>query len=282
VAAKEGDRRARDHVVLENLGLVRAIAARYRDLGLPFEDLVQEGTVGLLQAIDDYRPERAVAFSTYAFWHIRRAITRALTNEGRLVRLPRQVIERRRAVLRAWSALAAGNGHAPSPAEIAAATGLPLPSVEELLALPAPLVSLDEPVGDTGLTMAELLADVSAADPEAEAVAHERGQVLAEALSHLSERKRAVIAAHFGLDGPSQSLQEVGHELRLSAQRTRELEQEALFELDAALRPRRTNTEGGTRDDDRRNTRNRRRPRHPAARRVRTGPGGRRRLAGRC
>jgi RNA polymerase sigma factor (sigma-70 family) len=282
LAAQLGDRDARDRVVLENLGFVRALAGRYRDLGLPFEDLVQEGVVGLLQAIDDYRADRAAAFSTYAFWHIRRAMTRALTNEGRLVRLPRQVVERRRAVLRAWSALAAGNGHAPSPGEIGEATGLSTAAVEELLALPAPMVSLDEPIRDTGLTMAELFADLSAADPEVEAVAHERGAVLAEALAGLSERKRAVIAAHFGLDGPSRSLQQVGHELRLSAQRTRELEQEALFELDAALRRRpgspRRRYEGGGRNDDRQAERSRRN-RRSARGRVRTCPRRRRRLA---
>jgi RNA polymerase nonessential primary-like sigma factor len=252
---------------------------------------VQEGVVGLLQAIDDYQADRAAAFSTYAFWHIRRAITRALTNDGRLVRLPRQVVERRRAVLRAWSALAAGNGHAPSPAEIGAATGLSSAAVQELLALPAPMVSLDEPIRDTGLTMAELLADVSAADPEVEAVAHERGAVLAEALAGLSARKRAVIAAHFGLEGPSRSLQQVGHELRLSAQRTRELEQEALFELDAALRKRppapvpdrrpggsRRRYEGGGRNVDRQSERGRRAARRSTSGRLRTRPRRRRRL----
>jgi DNA-directed RNA polymerase sigma subunit (sigma70/sigma32) len=207
------------------------------------------------------------------------------------VRLPRQVVERRRAALRAWSALAAGNGHAPSPAEIGEATGLSTAAVEELLALPAPMVSLDQPIGDTGLTMAELLADVSAADPEVEAVAHERGAVLAQALAGLSERKRAVITAHFGLDGPSRSLQQVGQELRLSAQRTRELEQEALFELDAALRRRpqavpgrkpgssRRPYEGGGRNDDYQAQRILRATRRSTSGRLRTRPRRRRRLA---
>ena len=223
-AARAGDPDAREQVVKRNLGLVMAVAARYRGLGLPAEDLVQEGSIGLLEALDDFDETREAAFRTYAFWHIRRAMTRALTNAGRLVRLPRHVVERRRAVMRAWARLAMEQGRVPSVDEITAATGFTVAVVEQALTLPSPLISLDETVGDGGWTMGTVLADVAALDPED------------EALAGLSDRKRAVIAAHFGLDGDERSLQQVGAELHLSAQRARELEQEALFELEATLR----------------------------------------------
>jgi RNA polymerase sigma factor (sigma-70 family) len=235
-AARQGDRRARDEVVRRNLGFVRGVASRYRDLGLPFEDLVQEGVVGLLEAIETYEPRRDTALSTYAFWHVRRAITHALTNEARLVRLPRRVVERRRAALRAWSRLAGANGHTPTNGEIAAATGLSVAAVDELQTLPAAVLNFDEPRSESGLTMADVLADTSAADPELEAITHERGRELVQAIQALSPRERVVIASHFGLGGPPRSLQDVAEELHLSAQRAREIEQEALHELDAALR----------------------------------------------
>jgi len=242
-AARRGDRRARDELVARHLGLVKYVAARYRDLGLPFEDLAQEGTVGLLEAIDSYEPERGAAFAAYAFWHIRRAITRALTNEARLVRLPRQVVERRRAALRAWSELAGANGHMPTNGEIAAATGLSVAAVDELQRLPAPVLSFDEPRRGNGLTIADVLADRSARDPESEALAHERGRLLAQAIGRLSSREQLIVAAHFGLDGSPRSLQDVANELHLSPQRVREIEQEALCELAVALRLPKSGTE---------------------------------------
>ena len=119
--ARRGDHVARTELVEEHMGLVRSVAFRYRDLGLPMEDLVQEGAIGLLTAIDDYDSSRGASFSTYAFWRVRAAVTHALTAHGQLLRLPRPVLERRRHVIQARERLAAA-GHEPSLTELAKAT----------------------------------------------------------------------------------------------------------------------------------------------------------------
>ena len=136
-AAQRGDRTARDELVTSNLGLVRSVAARYRDLGLPFDDLVQEGAIGLLDAIDHYDPGRGASFESYSRFRIRRAIRNALTDKARLIRLPKQVVERRRAIERAEARLtAAAAGRTPSPAEIASVTGLSVAAVRRRAARP--------------------------------------------------------------------------------------------------------------------------------------------------
>ena len=115
-AAQRGDRAARDQLVTSNLGLVRSVAARYRDLGLPFDDLVQEGAIGLLDAIDHYDPGRGASFESYCRFRIRRAIKNALTDKARVIRLPKQLVERRRAIERAEAQLAAAAaGRTPAP-----------------------------------------------------------------------------------------------------------------------------------------------------------------------
>ena len=124
-AAQAGDRGAREQLVTSSLGLVRSVASRYRDLGLPFDDLVQEGALGLLDAIDHYDPDRGACFETYSRFRIRRAIRNALTEKSRLIRLPKQVVERRRAIERAEARLTAAAGRTATTAEIAALTGLP-------------------------------------------------------------------------------------------------------------------------------------------------------------
>ena len=132
-AAQRGDR-TRDELVTLNLGLVRSTAARYRDLGLPYDDLVQEGAIGLLDAIDQFESGRGASFESYSRFRIRRAIRNALTDKARLIRLPKQVVERRRAIERAEARLtAAAAGRTPSPAEIASVTGLSVASVKDAL-----------------------------------------------------------------------------------------------------------------------------------------------------
>lgn len=234
-AARAGELRAQEQLLARHVALVRAVAARYRGLGLPVEDLVQEGSVGLLEAIRQFDNGREADFPAFALGYIRCAITRALADEARLVRLPRQVVERRRAVLRAWSTLATHHGGNPSVGDLVAASGLDAASVEALLALPAS-ISLDEPLGIEGLALAGALADVDVPVPAHDALEPERQLALAKALGELSDRKRAVIAAHFGLDGDPRPPQQIGVELGLSPKGMRELEREALRELDDALR----------------------------------------------
>jgi RNA polymerase primary sigma factor len=229
--AKEGDRRAREQLIAKYAGLVRGMATRYGGLGLAFEDMLQEGAIGLLEAIDSFDTTRGASFETFARWHIRHAVTDALTRQARLVRLPKRVVERRRAVAKAASELTARTGRAPTPAEITAETGLPVDSIEAIQALPATTASLDQPVGGDGATILELVEDPTSIDPEAEALALDRADVIGEALERLPERERQVIEHRFGFKGPALSLVEVSRELHLCPQRTRSLEQTALFRL---------------------------------------------------
>ena len=236
-AAQRGEERARRRLVELHGGLVRSVAFRYRDLGLPLEDLVQEGSIGLLEAIDRFDPARGASFATYARWRVRRAITHALTNNGRLVRLPKGVIERQRAVARLRARLHARTGRDPAPDEIAAATGLSVAAVAEALAAREEPASLDAPAAEGGVALQALVADPAAPQPEAETLEHERSELVADAVAHLPPRQRRVIEAHFGLGHDERSLVELADELELSPQRARALEQDALHRLWTTLEP---------------------------------------------
>lgn len=232
--ARRGDRVARTKLVEEHMGLVRSIAFRYRDLGLPTEDLVQEGAIGLLTAIDDYDSSRGASFSTYAYWRVRSAITHALTAHGQLIRVPRPVLERRRDVARVRERLRAA-GREPTVDELAEATTLTRHAVLEALT-PTRVASLDEPTVE-GATLAALVTSDAAASPEARAVDHEQTRALRSALHHLRGRKRTIVNRHFGLTGKSETLNSIAGDLHLSPERTRALKDEALRELAAGLEP---------------------------------------------
>jgi RNA polymerase sigma factor (sigma-70 family) len=232
--ARKGDRVARTRLVEEHMGLVRSVAFRYRDLGLPVGDLVQEGAIGLLTAIDEYDASRGATFSTYAFWRVRAAVTHALTAQGQLIRVPRPVLERRREVARAYNQLAAA-GREPTVTQVAATTELAPRDVAEALS-PHSVVSLDQQVED-GTALGEFLASDATAWPEPQALEHERARAVRAALQHLRGRKRAIVSRHFGLDGKPETLTEIADDLNLSPERTRTLKNEALRELAGELAP---------------------------------------------
>jgi RNA polymerase sigma factor (sigma-70 family) len=236
-AARRGDPLAREQLVVSRLGLVRGVAARYRGLGIPYDDLVQEGALGLLEALDRYDASRGIAFDTFARFRVRRAILNALTRQARLIRLPKHVVERRRLLDRTEARLAAASGTPPTPADLAEATGLPVGAVLDLRAAPVAAVSLDRPVADDGAALETLIADGSAADPEREALTHEAAEAIRGAVGRLSPRRREVIARRFGLDGEAASVADIAHDLHLSQRRTRTIEQDALHELALALEP---------------------------------------------
>lgn len=229
--ARRGDRLARTKLVEEHMGLVRSVALRYRDLGLPADDLVQEGAIGLLGAIDSYDPGRGATFSTYAFWRVRAAVTHALTAQGQLIRVPRPVLERRREIARVRERLRS-SGREPTVTELAAATSLPRAVVVEALAPPR-VASLDQPTAD-GAVLGDVVAD-DVASPEADAVDHGQTSALRTALARLRGRKQVIVNRHFGLTGKPQTLNEIALDLRLSPERTRALKDEALRELAADL-----------------------------------------------
>jgi len=228
-AARDGDRRARERLVAENLTLVRSVAAHYRDLGLPMDDLVQEGSLGLLEAIARFDPERGSDFEAYARFRVRRAIRNALTEQSRLIRLPKQVVERRRAIARAESALAAAGGHTPTVAELSSATGLSPGTVVRTQGVAGPPVSLDQPLLDDGTTLEGALADANASDPAAEAADHEQVELIDEAVAHLPDRQREVITRHFGFGRMPEDIADVAATLHLSRQRVRTIERDALY-----------------------------------------------------
>ena len=232
--ARRGDRVARTRLVEEHMGLVRTIAYRYRDLGLPVEDLVQEGAIGLLTAIDEYDAGRGASFSTYAFWRIRAAVTHALTARGHVLRVPRPVLERRRALARAHERLLA-HGREPTVAELAETTALSPAEVAEALAS-ATVASLDETTSH-GAALGELLTSDTASCPEPRAVEREQARALQRAVLRLHERKRTIISRHFGLDREPEPLTTIAVDLQLSAERTRALKDEALHELATELAP---------------------------------------------
>jgi RNA polymerase sigma factor (sigma-70 family) len=235
--ARRGDRAASRLLVERHLPLVRHLASDYADLGLPFDDLVQEGSIGLLDAIDRFDPKRGAAFSTFAYWCIRKTITHALTNKGHLIRVPKRLLERRHLVAVASSKLAPANGHEPSSSELAAATGLEPEAVTEALQVPLTVTSLDQVIGDEGLTQAMLLADPTARDPADEALTHELKEVVAEAVAHLPADEQVVVRRHYGLEGEPERLAEIADELGYTSQKTRAIKDRALFHLARALKP---------------------------------------------
>jgi RNA polymerase sigma factor (sigma-70 family) len=230
--ARRGDRVARAALVEEHMGLVRSIAVRYRDLGLPVEDLVQEGAIGLLTAVDSYDPGQGASFSTYAFWRVRAAVTHAVTARGQLVRIPRPLLERRRRVRRTRRVLLA-DGREPSVDELARAAELPVADVAEALR-PARVVSLDRPLAD-GTPVGALIPEPAGREPATQVDAHEQAWAVRRALERLRGRKRVIVARHFGIGGRPETLAEIAADLELSPERTRALKDEALDELRADL-----------------------------------------------
>jgi len=201
--------------------LVASIARRYRGLGLPAEDVEQEGVVGLLEAIDRYDPSNGASFPTYAYWRIRQAICHALTDRGRLLRVPKEVVERRRLIAR-------------SP--LAEATGLSPAQVAEALLAPTTVASLDAETGG-GTPLRDVLSEPSQSDPLDETVRSDEVRAVDRAVLRLPSRERAVIEAHFGFGREPETLATVGRRLGLSETRVRALERRALRELATDLEP---------------------------------------------
>lgn len=237
--ARGGDRAAVERLTTAYLGLVRSVAWRYRGLGLPLEDLVQEGCLGLLDAFAGYDSGRHTDFEAFARFRVRRAIKNALTDKGRLVRLPKQIVERRRVVSRSEATLTAASGRSPRPVELAAATGLSTAAILDAQSAAIEPVSLDALVEPAASPLEALIADATAPDPEGEALSREAAQRLHDAVEQLSPRQRVIVSRHFGLDGAQASISSLAGDLHLSERRTRTIEQEALLSLARTLeRPR--------------------------------------------
>jgi RNA polymerase primary sigma factor len=231
----EGDEGAKRQLIESNLRLVMSITRNYTKAGVPLLDLIQEGNLGLIRAVEKFDYRMGYKLSTYATWWIRQSVTRALADQGRTIRLPVHVAEQVRRLLRARRQLAQKLNREPTIAELVKESGLPEQRVQDLLELVEDPVSLDVPVGDGESLYGDLIEDMHSAQPEEKTAHLLRAKELANALSHLNPRMRRVLALRFGLDGEKpQTLEEVGAGLGITRERVRQLESRALRELRAA------------------------------------------------
>src|SRR6266540_2077948 len=225
----EGDEAAKRRLIECNLRLVMSITRNYTKAGVPLLDLIQEGNLGLIRAVEKFDYKLGFKLSTYATWWIRQAVTRALADQGRTIRLPVHVAEQTRKVLRARRILAQKLNRDPLIPEIATESGFPAERVQELVEDP---VSLETPVGDGESIYGDLIEDTKSDQPDAATAKLLRSHELAGALRLLNPRMRRVLALRFGLDGENpQTLEQVGTGLGITRERVRQLESRALREL---------------------------------------------------
>jgi RNA polymerase primary sigma factor len=227
-----GDEAAKRRLIECNLRLVMSITRNYTKAGVPLLDLIQEGNMGLIRAVEKFDYKMGYKLSTYATWWIRQAVTRALADQGRTIRLPVHVAEQVRRSHRARRVLTQKLNRDPTVDEIAKESGMTAERIRELQELVEDPVSLETPVGDGESMVADMVEDQKAESPDSASAANARSADLAEAIERLNPRMKHVVLRRFGLDGqPPQTLEEVGNDLGVTRERVRQLETRALREL---------------------------------------------------
>ena len=223
---------AKAQMIQANLRLVIYSALHYRHRGVPVLDLIQEGNLGLMRAVDKFEPRRGLRFVTYAHWWIRQAISRALSEQHRTIRLPSHVIERENKLYAATSRLRTSHGRAPSARELSAALGWTPQEVEALLVAVQPIAQLQQPVTDGGDALQDFVEDTQAPQPDELATEEQVRRGVRECLGHLTAREAMIMRLRYGLDAHEpHSLQDIGTIYGISRERVRQLEKGAFAKL---------------------------------------------------
>ena len=233
IRMSEGDVAAKKRLSEANLRLVVSIAKRYVGRGLPFLDLIQEGNLGLMKAAEKFEPERGFKFSTYATWWIRQAITRAIADQARTIRIPVHMVETINKVKKVNSQLLHENGHEPTNEQIAEKLEMPVEKVREIMRVAQEPVSLETPIGEEEDShLGDFIQDDEASQPSEEATYTLLREQLEEVLSTLTPREEQVLRMRFGLvDGKPHTLEEVGKQFDVTRERIRQIESKALRKL---------------------------------------------------